>query len=82
VRAFGSGPSRVAVALAVTVLAVAPAARARIPLELRFDGQPFDPQAPPDFTCFSYTRSRWVSCRVEKGQEPGAYVLEPLEPGQ
>jgi len=82
VRAFGSGPSRVAAALAVTVLAVAPAAQARIPLELRFDGQPFDPQAPPDFTCFSYTRSRWVSCRVDKGQEPGAYVLEPLEPGQ
>ncbi len=36
-RAFGSGPARVAVALAVTVIAVAPAARARIPLELRFD---------------------------------------------
>ena len=72
----------VVAAVAVAVLALAPVAQAPIPLDLRFDGQAFDPQALPDFTCFSYTSSRWVSCRVEKGQGPGGHVLERLPPGQ
>jgi tetratricopeptide (TPR) repeat protein len=73
---------RFAVAVAAAVLALAPGAQARIPLELRFDGQAFDPTAPPDFSCFNATLGRWVSCRVQKGDAPGAYVLERLEPGK
>jgi len=30
-------------------------AQADIPVPLRFDGQPLEPVAPPDFTCFSDT---------------------------
>lgn len=67
---------------AAAVLALAAGAEARIPLELRFDGQALDPQAPPDFTCFNYTLSRWVGCRVRKADAPGAYVLERPEPGK
>jgi tetratricopeptide (TPR) repeat protein len=73
----------VAVAVAVLVLALgAPGAQARIPLELRFDGHAFAPTAPPDFTCFNYTRGRWVSCRAKPADAPGTYVLEQLEPGE
>lgn len=77
-----SGPHWVAVAVAAAVLAQAPGAQARIPLDLRFDGQAFDPTAPPDFSCFNATLGRWVSCRVQKGEAPGAYVLERPEPGK
>ncbi len=71
-----------AVAAALAVLALGPGAQARIPLELRFDGQALDPTAPPDFTCFNDTRARWTSCRVQKASGPGAYVLERPEPGK
>jgi len=69
------------VVAAALVLALAPGAMAQIPLELRFDGQAFEPTAPPDFSCFGATLGRWVSCRVQKAQAPGAYVLERLAPG-
>jgi tetratricopeptide (TPR) repeat protein len=60
----------------------APGADAPIPLELRFDGRPFEPAASPDFTCFDETAGRWVRCRVRKGEAPGAWVLEGLGPGR
>ncbi len=65
------------------VLGLAPAAVAgSIPLALRFDGKPLEPTAPPDFTCFSAKASAWVSCEVKRGEGPGAWVLEGLEPGR
>jgi hypothetical protein len=76
-----AGWRRFGLALALAGFALAPVAEARTLLELRFDGQVFDPKAPPDFTCFSVTQSRWVSCRVEKGEAAGAYVLHGLQPG-
>ncbi|MBI2492986.1 MAG: hypothetical protein HYV94_12965 [Candidatus Rokubacteria bacterium] len=76
------GPRWLAAGAAAAVLALAPGAEARIPLELRFDGQALDPQAPPDFTCFSYTLSRWVACRVQKGDARGAWILERPAPGK
>jgi hypothetical protein len=75
-------PRGAALLLAAALLALATGARAQIPLELRFDGQALDPAAPPDFSCFSGTLNRWVSCRVQKAEAPGAYVLERLEPGK
>ena len=69
------------VAVLVAVLTPAPGAPADIPVELRFDGRPFEPVAVPDFTCFSATLARWVSCRVRKGEGPGLYALERPEPG-
>jgi tetratricopeptide (TPR) repeat protein len=53
-----------------------------IPLDLRFDGQPLEPTAPPDLTCFSATANRWVSCGARRGEGPGAWTLEGLEPGR
>jgi len=72
-----------ALLLPTVVGAQAPEARTPIiPLELRFDGQPLDPQAPPDFSCFDYTRNRWVGCRVERTPAPGGYTLQGLLPGR
>ncbi len=71
-----------AAAAALLVLTLAPAAAARIPLDLRFDGQPLEPIAPPDLTCFSATAGRWVSCGAKRGEGPGDWVLEGLEPGR
>jgi tetratricopeptide (TPR) repeat protein len=76
------GPRWVAAAAAAVVLALAPGAQADIPLELRFDGQAIDPKEKPDFTCYNYTLGRWVSCRVQKADDPGAYVLATPEPGK
>ncbi|MBI2157416.1 MAG: tetratricopeptide repeat protein [Candidatus Rokubacteria bacterium] len=76
------GPRWLAAGAAAAVLALAPGAEARIPLELRFDGQALDPQAPLDFTCFSYTLSRWVACRAQKGDARGAWILERPAPGK
>jgi len=73
---------RVGAAAALVVLALAPVAAARIPLDLRFDGQPLEPIAPPDLTCFSATAGRWVSCGAKRGEGPGDWVLEGLEPGR
>jgi tetratricopeptide (TPR) repeat protein len=74
---------RLAVAAALLVLGPAPAAAGGgIPLDLRFDGQPIEPTAPPDLTCFSATAGRWVSCGAKRGEAPGAWVLEGLEPGR
>jgi len=70
-----------AAAVALQAL-VAPGAQADIRLELRFDGQAFEPKAPPDFSCFNSTLGRWVSCRALKGKAPGAWVLERPEPGK
>jgi tetratricopeptide (TPR) repeat protein len=67
--------------VALLVLTLAPAAAARIPLVLRFDGQPLEPAAPPDFTCFSATAGRWVGCGVTRGEGPGAWLLDGLAPG-
>jgi tetratricopeptide (TPR) repeat protein len=53
-----------------------------IPVELRFDGQAFEPTAPPDFSCFSATAARWVRCGARPGEGPGAWTLEGLEPGR
>jgi len=69
-------------AAGAAVLALAAGAQARIPIDLRFDGQALDPQASPDFTCFNYTPSRWLGCRVRKADAPGASVLERPEPGK
>ena len=70
-------------AVALLVLSLAPAAAAGgIAVDLRFDGQPLEPTAPPDFTCFSVTANRWVACGVKRGEGPGAWVLEGLEPGR
>ena len=74
-------PRPLAAAAAVAVLALACGAGAELPLELRFDGHPFAPTAPPDISCFSVTRGSWVSCRVQKGEARGEYLLEPLAPG-
>jgi tetratricopeptide (TPR) repeat protein len=64
------------------VLALAPGVHADIQLELRFDGQAIDPKAKPDFTCYSYSLSRWVGCRIQKSDALGAYSLAALEPGK
>ena len=69
------------VVVLVALLTPAPAAPADIPVELRFDGRPFEPAAPADFTCFNATLARWVGCRVRKGEAPGLYTLERPEPG-
>jgi len=70
-------------AVALLVLSLAPGAEGGvIPLDLRFDGQPIETAAPPDFTCFNATANRWVSCGVKRGEGPGAWVLEGLEPGR
>jgi tetratricopeptide (TPR) repeat protein len=71
-----------ALALSALLLPTAAGAQAPIPLELRFDGQPVDITAPPDFSCFDYTRNRWVGCRVERTPIPGTFTLQPLEPGK
>jgi tetratricopeptide (TPR) repeat protein len=63
------------------LLSLPAAAPAQIPVELRFDGQPIDTQAPPDFSCFDHTRGRWTACRVERVPGPGAFVLQRLDPG-
>jgi tetratricopeptide (TPR) repeat protein len=76
------GGLRAAAVLLVLALAAVPAAARPIPLELRFDGQPFEPQAPPDFTCFSATANRWVGCTVTRGEQAGAWVLDGLEAGR
>ena len=70
--------------LALLVLSLVPATAAAgvIPLDLRFDGQPIEPAAPPDFTCFSATANAWVSCGVKRGEGPGAWLLEGLAPGR
>ncbi|HET9854928.1 MAG TPA: tetratricopeptide repeat protein [Methylomirabilota bacterium] len=71
-----------AVALLVVSLTPAAAAAAVIPLDLRFDGQPIEPTAPPDFTCWSAAANAWVSCGVKRGEGPGAWLLEGLPPGR
>lgn len=71
-----------AVALLGLSLAPAAATAGAIPLDLRFDGQPIEPAAPPDFTCWSATANAWVSCGVKRGEGPGAWVLEGLPPGR
>jgi tetratricopeptide (TPR) repeat protein len=67
--------------LALAALAFGPSAEAGPVVELRFDGQAFDPRASPDFTCFSVSRNSWVVCPVTKGTSPGIWALERLEPG-
>ena len=70
-------------ALVLSALLGGPAwAQAPITLELRFDGQPLDPQAPPDFSCFDGTRNRWTACRVERTPTPGTFTLQGLPPGK
>lgn len=66
------------------VLSLAPAAATAgvIPLELRFDGQPLEPTAPPNFTCFSAIANAWVNCGVKRGEGPGAWLLDGLAPGR
>jgi hypothetical protein len=70
------------VAAMAALLACVTGAQANIQVELRFDGQVIDPKAKPDFTCYSYSLSRWVGCRIQKSDTPGAYSLETLEPGK
>jgi len=83
-RARYAGPAflRLAAALALTLVASVAGAAPPIPLELRFDGRPLDPKTPPDFSCFSTTRGRWITCRVEKADASGAYLLERPEAAQ
>jgi len=54
---------------------------AGIPLDLHFDGVALEPTATPEFTCYSAKAAGWVSCGVRRGDGPGAWVLEGLEPG-
>jgi tetratricopeptide (TPR) repeat protein len=82
VRALKARRCRLAVILLVLSLAPAAATAGVIPLDLRFDGQPLEPTAPPDFTCFSAIANAWVSCGVKRGEGPGAWVLEGLAPGR
>jgi hypothetical protein len=77
-----SGPRWLAAAALAAVLGFPPGAQAGIPLELRFDGQALEPAAPPDFSCFSATQGRWMGCTAKKGEAPGAWMLEGLEPGR
>jgi hypothetical protein len=70
------------VAAMAALLACVTGAQANIQVELRFDGQAIDPTAKPDFTCYSYSLGRWVGCRIQKSDTPGAYSLETLEPGK
>jgi len=70
------------VAAMAALLACVTDAQANIQVELRFDGQVIDPKAKPDFTCYSYSLSRRVGCRIQKSDTPGAYSLETLEPGK
>jgi hypothetical protein len=79
---MGAGPRWAAATTAAKVLALAPGVHADIQLELRFDGQAIDPKAKPDFTCYSYSLSRWVGCRIQKSDALGAYSLAALEPGK
>ena len=74
-------PRRLVLAVAAILPLLFGSAQADIPVQLRFDGQPLEPAAKPDFTCFSYTLDRWISCRLQKANGPGAYVLGPLDPG-
>jgi tetratricopeptide (TPR) repeat protein len=78
------GPEVRRLALALLVLSLAPAAATAgvIPLDLRFDGQPLEPAAPPNFTCFSAIVNAWVSCGVSRGEGPGAWLLDGLTPGR
>ena len=77
-----AGPRWIAATTVAMVLALAPGVHANIQLELRFDGQALDPRAKPDFTCYSYSLSGWVGCRVQKSDAPGGYSLEAPEPGK
>jgi hypothetical protein len=70
------------VAAMAALLACVTGAQANIQVELRFDGQAIDPKVKPDFTCYSYSLSRRVGCRIQKSDTPGAYSLETLEPGK
>jgi len=70
------------VAAMAALLACVTGAQANLHVELRFDGQAIDPKAKPDFTCYSYSLSRRVGCRIQKSDAPGAYSLETLEPGK
>ncbi len=81
-RALKARRRRLAVVLLVLSLAPAAATAGVIPLDLRFDGQPLEPTAPPDFTCFSAIANAWVSCGVKRGEGPGAWMLEGLAPGR
>ena len=77
--------SRAAVALILSLLASAVpavAAPARISLDLHFDGQPLEPTAPADLTCFSGTLGQWVSCGARRREGPGEWMLEGLAPGR
>jgi tetratricopeptide (TPR) repeat protein len=65
----------------VAVLGLTSGATAQIAVELRFDGNAFEPTARPDISCFSDTLGRWVSCRVQKDAASGAYLVERLAPG-
>jgi hypothetical protein len=71
-----------AVAAIAALLACVTGTEANIQVELRFDGQALDPKTKPDFTCYSYNLSRWVACRIQKSDAPGAYSLEAPEPGK
>ena len=71
-----------ALALSALLLPAAAGAQAPIPLELRFDGQPADTKAPPDFSCYDYTRK--PVGRLSRGAhaQTGTFTLQPLEPGK
>jgi tetratricopeptide (TPR) repeat protein len=82
VRALKARRRWLAAALLVLSLTPAAATAGVIPLDLRFDGQPLEPAAPPDFTCFSAIANAWVSCPVKRGEGPGAWLLDGLAPGR
>jgi tetratricopeptide (TPR) repeat protein len=70
------------VAVALTGLSLAGPASAQIPVELRFDGEPFESTAPPEFTCFDEAGGRWVGCPVARAEARGGWRLQRPAPGR
>ncbi|HTO12599.1 MAG TPA: tetratricopeptide repeat protein [Candidatus Binatia bacterium] len=65
--------------MVAALLSLALPAFAQIPVELRFDGRPFEPTALPEFSCRHATLG-WTRCRAEQ-TGPGTWLLDRLPPG-
>jgi len=77
----------VAVALLLACMATPVTANAQdtappIPVQLLFDGQPFEGTAKPAFSCYDEIRGAWTGCRVSPNAGGDGYVLSGLAPGR